>query len=119
MKLVPIVAYIDAVRANRGLEDELEHNNTNANIYLATQDPRPMAEFQDAAPPASNWTICYVADLQEESCLQREPENGKQKRNWQDNPVWSPWARNGSERICLDNSKQLVLTTEQRVTGAS
>ena len=77
MKLVPIVAYIDAVRANRGLEDELEHNNTNANIYLATQDPRPMAEFQDAAPPASNWTICYVADLQEESCLQREPENGK------------------------------------------
>lgn len=70
MKLVPIDAYVDAVHAiirKRGLDD-LEHN---ASIYLATEDPRAVAEFQDAAP--SSWSI-YVDPYFAEMLPYRNPK---------------------------------------------
>lgn len=56
MKLVPIEEYIEGV--HQLLQKRSSHRNTTAvSIYLATEDPKAVAEFKEKAPP--NWTL-YV-----------------------------------------------------------
>ena len=49
MDLPPIIEYID------GIKSLLPHNDSDANIYLATEDPRAYQDFLEAKP--SNWNV--------------------------------------------------------------